>query len=166
MKNKATTYILGIAVAVVWGLIIYRIIAAVSDSGDNDAPVKTLQIDKGPYNDFAITPDTTHLLLNYRDPFGLVKMKDTAAITVRRNIKKERIPAAKPAINWDFIQYSGYILNPASKKLITLISVNGRMATLNEGATFENVKLIRNLRDSIKISYGGVIKTINRKSSP
>lgn len=165
MKNKATTYVLGAAVAVVWGLIIFRIVAALNRSDDDDAPAKTVQLGKDAYNDFAIRPDTTSLLLNYRDPFGLVKEKDTIAGITRKQTKRIAPINAKPAMNWDFIQYSGYVLNPGTKKVITLVNINGRNATLSDGATFENVKLIRNLRDSIRISYNGITKCIIRKNA-
>jgi len=160
MKNKIVTYLLGALVAIVWGIIIYRIFDAAADSDDAApglAPVK-----KEAYNDYAIAKDTTHLLLNYHDPFGLTRQKDTIP-TVKRTSYKPVIIAPKPAMNWGFIQYSGYIRNPASKKLITLISINGRSEMLTEGQEKDNVKLIKNLRDSIKISYNGKIKFITIK---
>jgi hypothetical protein len=72
---------------------------------------------------------------------------------------------AKPAMNWSFISYSGYIRNPASKKLIALVSINGQNLTLAEGETKNQVKLLKNLRDSIKISYEGKTKFIVIKST-
>ena len=71
----------------------------------------------------------------------------------------------KPAMNWSFISYSGYIRNPSTKKLIALVSINGQSTTLAEGESKNQVKLIKNLRDSIKISYGGKTKFIAIKSA-
>ena len=157
MKNKKVTYLLGLVVAIVWGIIIYRIFDAAA--GNDDALHTALQVKKEAYNDYAIAKDTTHLLLNYRDPFGLTKQKDTVA-PVKRTNYKTAIIAPKPVMNWGFIQYSGYIRNPSNKKLITLVSINGRSEMLVEGQVKDNVKLIKNLRDSIKISYNGKIKFI------
>ena len=157
MKNKKVTYLLGLVVAIVWGIIIYRIFDAAA--GNDDALPTAVQVKKEAYNDYAIAKDTTHLLLNYRDPFGLTKQKDTVA-PVKRTNYKTAIIAPKPVMNWGFIQYSGYIRNPSNKKLITLVSINGRSEMLVEGQVKDNVKLIKNLRDSIKISYNGKIKFI------
>ncbi len=161
MKNKKFTYLLGLVVVVVWGLIIYRIFDAVSANDDNSAPVVPNTIKKEPFNDFAVPVDTTHLLLNYRDPFGLVKQKDTISQAAKiRPVKSIASLPVKPTFNWGFIQYSGYILNPASKKLTTLITINGKNEMLSEGEMKDQVKLIKNLRDSIKISFNGKTKFI------
>jgi len=157
MKNKMVTYLLGALVAIVWGIVIYRIFDATA--GNDDVAPGPASVKKEAYNDYAIAKDTTLLLLNYNDPFGLTRQKDTVT-TVKRTNYKPAIIAPKPVMNWGFIQYSGYIRNPASKKLITLISINGRSEMLTEGQEKDNVKLIRNLRDSIKISYNGKIKFI------
>jgi hypothetical protein len=160
MKNKKLTYFLGFVVLMVWGIIIYRIIDASSGS-DDPVPVVSNTPQKEAYNDFAIAKDTTHLLLNYRDPFGLVKQKDTLSLAAKKSTHKSMISMdKKPAFNWGFIQYSGYIRNPGSKKLITLISINGKNEMLSEGESRDNVKLIKNLRDSIKISFNGKTKFI------
>jgi hypothetical protein len=163
MKNKKVTYLLGAVVLIVWGLIIYRVFDAASGGDDPVASAPTA-IKKEVYNDFAMPKDTSRLLLNYRDPFGLVAQKDTAEIPVKRLVRKSTGPiAVKPAMNWGFIQYSGYIRNPVSKKLITLVVINGQNQTLTKGEVKDQVKLIRNLHDSIKISYQGKIKYITIK---
>lgn len=164
MKNKKLTYFLIVIVAGVWGLILYRIFDAVGTSDDMSTPV-TLKQEKEAYNDYSIPKDTTKLLLNYRDPFGITKPKYTTSkvskIIARQTIKIN----PKPAMNWSFITYSGYIRNPASKKLIALVSVNGQNITLAEGETKNQIKLIKNLRDSIKVSYQGKTKFISIKTA-
>jgi hypothetical protein len=164
MKNKKLTYLLGVIVLVVWGMIIYRIFAAVGLS-DDDIQTTAIKMVKEPYNDFSIPKDTTHLLLNYRDPFGLVKFKDTSEAIDSKHDKGNVPLVAKPVINWNFIQYSGYIRNPTSKKLIALVSINGKNEMLSEGDTRDHVKLIRNLCDSIKVGFGGKTKFIVIKSA-
>lgn len=165
MKNKKLTYFLGLLVVMVWGIIIYRVFDASSGSDDDTVQPVSSTPHKEPYNDFAITKDTTHLLLNYRDPFGLIKQKDTVPLSVQRSFHKNIPLIPKPAFNWGFIRYSGYIRNPVSKKLITLISINGKNEMLSEGESKDQVKLIKNLRDSIKISFNGKTKFIAIKSA-
>jgi hypothetical protein len=164
MKNKKMTYLLGFVVIIVWGIIIYRLFDAAGGSDDDVVPAVSSNSPKEPYNDFAILKDTTHLLLNYRDPFDLVKQKDTAAISVKRSVHTIIVPVpVKPVFNWGFIQYSGYVRNPGSKKLITLVSINGQNEMLTEGEMKNQVKLIKNLGDSIKISFNGKTKFITMK---
>lgn len=158
MKNKKLTYILGVAVLAVWGLIIYRVVAAAGNDND-DMPVSTAPIKKEPYNDYAIPKDTTHLLLNYRDPFGLVKSKDSIRISLAHSHKIANI-APKPVFNWGFIKYSGYMRNPGSKKLVAILTINGRSVNMAEGETIDKVKLLRNMGDSIKVSCDGHTKFI------
>lgn len=157
---------MGFVVLVVWGIIIYRVFLAAAGSDDDAVPAVSNVAQKEAYNDFAIAKDTTMLLLNYRDPFGLVKQKDTANLSVKRSPYKSMASTAKkPAFNWGFIQYSGYIRNPVSKKLITLVTINGKSEMLSEGEIRGQVKLIKNLRDSIKISFNGKTKFIAIKSA-
>ena len=70
MKNKKLTYLLGAVVLAIWGLIIYRVYVAVKGN-DDDMPTGQVTTSKEPYNDYTIPRDTTRLLLNYRDPFGI-----------------------------------------------------------------------------------------------
>lgn len=155
------TYLLGLAVAIVWGIIIYRVVDAAGGSDDDHTPVAVAHGPKEAYDDYAVLKDTSHLLLNYRDPFGLVKQKDTTSIPVKKDYpRKVAIAMPQPAFNWGFIQYSGYIRNPDSKKIITLMSINGKSEMLAEGENRGVVKLIKNLRDSIKISFNGKTKFI------
>lgn len=163
MKNKKVTYLLIAVVAGVWGLILYRLFNAVGQ-GDDLPPVTTVHQVKEQYNDFSLVKDTATLKLNYRDPFGLSKPKDTTSKPVVVHLKPVKA-IVTPTINWSFISYAGYVRNPVSKKLVTLLLINGKNVTLSEGETREQVKLLRNLRDSIKISYQGKTKFITLKSA-
>ncbi len=162
MKNKAVTYFLIVIVALVWGVIIYRIFDATT-AGDNfpvanSAPImkiKDLQVYSEP-------KDTTHLMLNYRDPFMEEVKTEPKVIAVDKLISHKTgvKTASKPGVNWTFINYSGYIKNSKSKRLLAILIINGKEHTMMEGETFEKVKLVKNLRDSVKITYNGLQKYI------
>jgi hypothetical protein len=159
MKNKKFTYFLGFATLVVWGLIIYRIIGSMDTGGDTaaSAPVLTK---KETFNDYAVPKDTTRLLLNYRDPFGLVPFKDTVKVVSPGRTAHDLTVTAAPAINWGFIRYSGYIRNPGSKQLIALVQINGKSADMREGDIVDKVKLLKNMQDSVKVRFNGKTKFI------
>jgi hypothetical protein len=155
MKNKKFTYILGILVSIVWGVIIYRIFASVASNKD-DTPVTKPRVNTQAYNDYTIPKDTSRLLLNYKDPFGLKKQKDTTSqVTTKPLVINTNKQLLKPVFNWNFIKYSGFIRNPGSKKLLAVVNINGKPITMAEGETAEQVKLIKNLQDSIKVSFNG-----------
>ena len=151
-------YLLGLVVVLLWGSIIYKIFDA-AGGGDTDMVVTQVKPQKEAYNDFAVAQDTTRLLLNYRDPFGIVKQKDTIE-HVKKYPSKIGAFSVKPTINWSFIKYSGFIRNPGSKKIIALLSINGKNVMMIEGETSSNVKLLKNMRDSVQIMYNGQIKFI------
>ncbi|WP_428330292.1 hypothetical protein [Mucilaginibacter sp.] len=163
LKHKNAIYILGLVTAAVWGLIIYSVLQGMK--GNVDVPMTAPTVKQEAYNDYAVPRDTTKLLLNYRDPFGLVKAKDTTVIIPVKHLAHPIAPV-KSGINWSFIRYSGYIHNPVSKKTLTLLSINGRDEMLAEGETKDQVRLIRNLHDSIKVSFNGKVKFITLKPSP
>ncbi|WP_448698212.1 hypothetical protein ACFGVR_15445 [Mucilaginibacter sp. AW1-3] len=164
MKHKGMTSILVIAVIAVWGLIIYRVLQ--SAGGDDAQPFQTTpNIKKEVFNDYAMPQDTTHLLLNYRDPFS-PKKTDTAARPFNRvsvPVKSSLVPA-KPLVNWSFITYTGYLGKPGSKRIMTMMSVNGREVMMAEGEITEQVKLLKNMKDSVKILYQGKTKFITMNS--
>ncbi|SDQ01677.1 hypothetical protein SAMN05428975_5928 [Mucilaginibacter sp. OK268] len=158
MKNKKIVYLLILLVVIVWGMVIYRIYAAVSDNSEPViAPVTKI---KEPYDDYGIAKDTSRLQAKYRDPFGLAPTKDTAAVSPSKSIHRSIPLTVSPGINWAAISYMGYIQNPGSKKIIAIMHINGKEVMMTEGENNEQVKLLKNLRDSIKISYHGQTKFI------
>ncbi|GGH22142.1 hypothetical protein [Mucilaginibacter phyllosphaerae] len=165
MKRKTINYLLGFAVFLIWGLIFCKVIAAAW--GDDDtAPAPAARRPEKVYDDFAVKKDTTKLALNYRDPFQL--SASHAIDTTRRlpvikvKVTSRPVPART---DWSFIKYSGYIANPATRKIISILVINGRSAMLREGETAENVKLLKNMRDSVKISFKNKIQYISRNTA-
>lgn len=166
MKSKKMTYLLGGLVFLIWGTIVYRIVIGLQADDDVPLPV-TANTPKRAYDDYSSRPDTGKLLLNYRDPFGVTPAKDTStSVKVVRaafNTAAMRVPAVRnnvPAFDWSTIRYSGFIRNPDTKRLISVMSIQGRSVMLQEGETQADLKLLKNLKDSVKISYRGISRFI------
>jgi len=70
MKKKVLNYFLIGAVLMVWGIIIYRIIDATGDSDDVPVSKTPAVLKKTQADQYVNTQDTSHLILNYRDPFA------------------------------------------------------------------------------------------------
>lgn len=160
-KNKRTTYLLICAVAVVWGIILYKIFFKATDSDDQ---IKTgvVKVTREPYDQYVAKPDTFKLVLNYRDPF--IGTPVAAEKKMDNQIVKPVSPVINlpPPINWGTIQYTGRIINPVSKKVVSILSVNGAERMMSEGEIFQGVKLLKNKRDSILISWQGKQKYIKQ----
>lgn len=162
-KNKKVTYLLICAVAAVWGIIVYRVFF--NEAGDDIQPhsFKTKTVAE-PYDKYVAKNDTFHLALNYRDPF-LGKANVTAEMPENLVIEHPMPMPVKPiapVLNWNSIKYSGYITNPQTKKLVAILTVNGRERMIAEGETFEGVKLLKNKKDSILVGWLGKQKYIKQ----
>ncbi|MCH5718225.1 hypothetical protein [Niabella hibiscisoli] len=131
MKNNPNTkYVLIGLVVLIWGLIIYKIIAGLSGE-DTVAPTASF---KPPAK---INADTAYRLLNnaYPDPFSNENIfeeieEDTVLSAGAVNpAALAGVPAYTPppvAPQPPAIKYNGYIYNPATKKKTALITYNGR----------------------------------------
>lgn len=163
VKGKKFTYLLIGAVGIVWGVIVYKVFF--NSSGDN----YELKMGSGPiqhevYDQYVVSKDTFTLALNYRDPF--LGTMEAAALPVKKGlpiISADFSPRpVKPIIDWNSIKYSGYILNPLTKSPASIVTVRGIEKMMTVGETFEGVKLIRNKKDSILVSWQGKEKYIKQ----
>lgn len=153
MKNKKFTYLLGLLVLIVWGIIIYRIFDTVAGDEGDFTPVQNMKEQKNA-NDYSAAPDTTRLLLNYKDPFRLAKQADTVIKPIAQPVAVSPL-ISKPAFSWNFVKYSGYTRSAGSKKLLAVMSINGQSAILQEGETVAEVRLVKNYQDSVKVIFKG-----------
>lgn len=162
MKNKKVTYILITAVAAVWGIIFYWLFAATQQTEDVGSlplskPTKYESLD-----DYR-TKDTFTLALNYRDPMlGGIEPKKEPFIA--KTTPNPPLPVynsyEQPIINNDIIKFTGYIYDQPQKRMAAIINLNGNELMLSEGQTLSGLKIIKNFKDSVKISYKNKTKFI------
>ncbi len=162
-KNKKLTYLLICAVAGVWGIIIYRVLFNEADAAYEPA-FKSAKVAQEPYDQYLVKNDTFKLALNYRDPFlgGISHVSENVEPVTATPVNFNPPPPPPPPIDWSIIKYSGYVVNPATKKLVAILVVNGREQMTAEGQTFEGVKLLQNRKDSILVSWQGKKKYIRQ----
>ncbi|WP_026898455.1 hypothetical protein [Daejeonella oryzae] len=158
MKNKWFTYFLGLIVLVVWGLIFNKILFSVNDDQVNtDLNIPNIpKEDLNNYQPKASIP----LLLNYKDPFRLTVYKEKTENVVRSHKMRKSNTTIRSDYPEPNIIYSGYIKNSGSSNYSTMININGKSAIMKEGEVFDEVKLVKNYKDSIKISYQGLVSFI------
>ncbi len=152
MKSKKMIYLLIGCVAVVWGMIIYRIYVQVK-------PGDELQISQVKQKPISIaisnhSNDAYQLYLD-RDPFVSYSFVSSVAPAIQNTGQAKVSTAAKiiTPVAWPAINYSGYIKNPKSNQKITIISLNGKEIMLRDGEVAQGVKLIKNYGDSIQLSF-------------
>lgn len=153
MKKQNKTYILLAVVLGIWGLIGFKFFAATNPSSPEIAEISSDQI---------FVPkqikarETFAIVANYRDPFlGTVQApKKKVKKRPKVAVKKKKIVPTKS------IQYSGFITDSNSKQKIFFVSVDGQQQMMSINDTFQEVKLVRGTKTSIRVRHNGSVQTI------
>lgn len=165
MKNKKVTYLLIFCVLAVWGIIFYRIYAGLTEEEAIDLPVK--QAKTAYFKEVDHAKDRVLLQFDYADPFADEPAEPAPPVIKPVNaapVNNYMMPQmARPQVNWTGIQFVGQIFNPATKKRIAIINVNGREAMLTEGETVNGLKLLKNAGDSVKVQFQNSTKYLSLK---
>lgn len=175
MKNSKATYFLLVVVAIIWGLIGYRIWSHFHDSDIDNSEMYI-------FTDTTIVkPDMneiTELKLNYGDPFlkssfAYVRRSETtkrSSSNQNHNIRRRigTLNNTKPMekkIIWPDIIYSGLILNDKSNEELGLIEVNKESFLVRKGEIRNDVLIKEIYADSIIVTFQNEQRTfgINKK---
>lgn len=174
MKNKTTTYALLALVLCLWGYIVYKIYMGVK--GDDVALPVAAAKSKPSKEKEPMAIDNYELSLNYRDPFlgkqGASTVVSSAAysgtprpVVVRPRVAAPAVvspPKPQEAIDWSVIRFHGIMKNPTTNKMISIVMVNNQQYMLGEGGVGGGVKVLKVYKDSLRISYKNINKTITR----
>ena len=144
MKNKKSLYILIPLVAIVWGLIIFRIIKMTQ----NDAYVLPQQSKAYVKKDSIVIPKLKKLNLNYPDPFlkkeaisGEMQEKEFHSLFYN-NPEPE-----KTKVEWPDIVYKGMVEN--GKAMLGVVEIDKKRHLLSAQDQMEELTLIKIYTDSI-----------------
>jgi hypothetical protein len=159
MKSKWTRILLLVAVMVVWGLIVFRI---VSHFSDNDMNINS-QLNEVPLTRNVQMPDTFHLLLNYPDPFtGAIEQKSPKQ-SISCNYKPKKQDVAPPTSTpMPTVKYYGFVSNKNTNKLVGIVYIGGKQFLAKQGDICNGVSLIKMTNDSILVSYEKSKKWISK----
>lgn len=152
LKKNKKTYLLLAAVVAIWGIIAFKFFSAANPSTQEIAEVTSDQI---------FVPkqmkerEIFTIVANYRDPFlGTVQAP-------KKKVRKSSSRAAKKkAIPTKSIQYTGFITDKSSKQKIFFVTVDGRQQMMSVNDMFQEVKLVRGSKNSIKVKYNGSTQNI------
>lgn len=153
MKSKKFVYLLIGCVAIVWGMIIYRIYIGLNQDEENPVVINLPKTGSIQVSDH--TADSYVLDLAYRDPFSSTEIAFVPEEKKESNtgIVKPVMPPVKPMISWPTIAYTGYISNPVTHQKIAMLTINGKASMVNEGDVQQGIKLVKNMGDSIQLSF-------------
>jgi hypothetical protein len=166
MNNNKTKYLLGILLALIWGMVSYRVYAKYFTK--NDVPLNTIPVNMQEQSLLKI--DSFELFLNYKDPFQYAEIETS----VRSNFQAEAVSYRYPSVSIEApkqapppplpvvfpeILYKGNIKSK-SGRVVALVSINGDNSNI---AIYENrsgVQIMGIYEDSIQIQYKNAGKTI------
>lgn len=155
MKNKKTAYIMVPIVLAIWGMIAWKVYAAMKGKGDQVSVHANLESEK--LNATEI-PDTIQLIANYRDPFldKQIVVKDNS----KSRIKNSKLPVVKvpeppkAPTGWPKISYQGLIKRNSDQKTVGFLSVNGASYFVQGGEGAGEVNVGKLWKDSVEIFFG------------
>jgi hypothetical protein len=161
-SQKFLRYSLITAVAIVWGVILYKVFTALNKEEENQSlalPAKAIT--------YAVQKDTFSLLANYSDPF-LPFSADTADLLLdslsTTTVSTTSVSMAKePDVDVSFIQYLGMISNVEKKNKAAIVSIRGKEVIIREKEAVEGITFKSITTGKISIVYKGKNFNITRQ---
>ena len=145
-KNVKTYLLLGV-VMIIWGIIGFRILSALSP--EPEQAIASSEISYRPVT--TVQRDTFSIKADYRDPFlGTYS-------TSKKNTPKKTVKREMPPID---LQYTGSMVNSSTNMRIYFVTINGQQHLLEKGKSAGEVKLLSGSQQAITIRYQGFTKKV------
>ena len=145
LKSKKIIYLLIMLVAVIWGLIFYKIYSnfggkkqAEKNFTPSVAIVENVQVDS-----------IFTLLLDYPDPF----LKGAEQSSESSILAAVKITNSPPVVNWPSIEYRGLLTRSGKNESTGLLKVQNSNLLVKEGKVYSTVRIRTITRDSIFLEY-------------
>ncbi len=160
MKGNKSVYVLLPVVAIVWGLIAYRVVKYV---GPGNTEIASPPVAEVKFEPEKFEGDTFSILANYSDPFLGAPVPVKKITVVAQKPKPVTKPAPKPETPWPQVAFHGLIKNKDSKKTYALLTVNGKMKSFSEKDEWQGIKIIKADKDSVVLGYNKQKKSFRKK---
>lgn len=156
MQKKKINKALIIAVALIWGVVIYKFAAPYFLTND---VVVTADALVSPPKIFLRKKDTFNLNIPDRDPFlGKTISKRKTTVSVPSRPQKKSRSKTVVAKNWPRIEYLGFIKSKESTSRLGLLRINGVLKRVRNGADIQGVKVKTISQDKITLQFQKDIK--------
>ena len=145
LKNKKITYLLIILVAIIWGLIFYKIYSKFGGEKqvERSIPLSVVAVENGQRD------SVFKLSLDYPDPF----LKGLGIQTDNPYSKAATISSALPVVNWPLIEYRGLLTSSSKNESTGLLRVQSSDLLVKQGNVYAAIKIRTITRDSIFMEY-------------
>ena len=163
MKGNKGLYILLPLVAIVWGIIIYRIVKYI---GQENVAVTQPVLNEIKFEPEKFQNDTFSIVADYRDPFlsSSTYIKSNPNSSTKKNTATVSTPSSSNAkLKMPVVAFKGIVRNKKSDKVLAILKINDKTKTLTKGQTVDGVQLLNVSRDSIQIISLGIKNVIHRK---
>jgi hypothetical protein len=151
-KNKTTSYILLVLVALIWGIIASRFLNLTKK---NDGSYSKQNLTK---NKNEIKSDTFSISVNYSDPF----LTNISSIQYVDKIKNT-IPIEKSNLQsqivWPSIYYFGFVKKSRQDCKTGLAKLDNKEYVVKEGEIIHELEIKKIMNDSIVIVYKNMTKS-------
>lgn len=160
MQKKKLNKILILAVALIWGVVVFKFAAPYFTPTET---VITADVLVKPSKVFLQKKDTFNLELPQRDPFlgKSVRVKKTKT-SVAKPIKKVRKPSVPSNKNWPRIEFLGFVKSSKSKSRLGLVRINGTLKRVRNGSKIGEVTVVKIEERQISLSFQKETKTFNK----
>ena len=148
MSKNLRTYLLLALVLLIWGIIGFKVIHAISK--DPEMPMVATQPTLIPKS--TEKRDTFELAANYRDPF-LGTLPLSKKRTVKRAVQKKPISKRN-------IVYSGLVSQTGSGNTMYFVSIDGQQHIMSKNEEINGVRLLKGNGQHITVHYDGRSETI------
>jgi len=161
MQHKKTNKILIIAVALIWGVVLYKFSVPYLMTTDT---VVIADVLVKPPQAILRKRDTFNLMIPLRDPF--LGSTTSAKKSVVISSKPTKTTRSKPVAskNWPKIAYLGFVKSQTSASKLGLLRVDGVLKRVRKGATVGSIRIKDISDDHIAIQMGKDVKDFRKKN--
>ena len=162
MKNKKFSYVLIPVVALVWGLIIYK----VYQSWFAEAEFAVVENSAPPPSKSPVLQKTTiELIADYRDPFLGKSYNPQPKPKIAKAPKPVKKKEVKPPQPWPEISFQGIIKNTQSGAKLGLLKIDGKSTICREEQVINEITVQQIFSDSILLSFHKEKRAFSRNNT-
>ena len=161
MQKKIVNKILIGAVALIWGVVLYKFSVPFFAV---DTPVITSDVLVKPSELLAMKKDTFRLTVPERDPFlgTIARKKQIKPVTSIKKQAKTNTVKTVSNITWPRVQFLGYVKSGSSKLKLGLVRVNGTLKRVRKGDEVSELKVISISDAEITMNFNGENKNFKK----
>lgn len=160
MKNKKLSWFLLPVVLAIWGIIGWKVYAAMKQEPEEES---VFADHSDLIGDTSFVPEDYELILDYRDPFlGKTEVKKPKTNSIAVIPPQPPVKSTAETDVWPVITYSGLVREPKSGKTVGFLTIAGESCFVQTGDILGDLSVGKCNKDSVQVLKGKVSKWIKR----